>query len=190
MSLTASPSGFALQNHPSGQSRAYPYTIAANYATAIGRRDLVSLNTNGTIVAGAATTDLIGAFAGVSYKDSTGKPSYSDTWPGAIVGATDIVAWVYDDPQNVYRVQVASGGTGYVQAAIGDQADLVAGTPSAVTGISGQALSATLAGAGIQAQLRVIGFVDGAVYDAITNPFPEVLVQIARHQFISNKVAV
>jgi hypothetical protein len=77
-----------------------------------------------------------------------------------------------------------------VQAAIGDQTDLVAGTPNAVTGMSAQALNATLKGAGVQGQLRIMAFGPDGVYHATTNPFPTALVQIARHQLVSNKVAI
>lgn len=190
MALTASPFGFLLRKHPTGQSRANAHTIAASYNTAIGYGDAVSLNTDGTLNVGAATNDLLGVFAGVQYKDATGKPNFRKAWPGAVTGATDIVAYVYDDPANVYEVQVEASGTGYVQAAIGDQADLVAGTPVAATGQSTMALKATLEGATVQGQFRVVGFGSDGSYDATTNPFPTVLVQIAQHQYVANKVAV
>lgn len=190
MALTASPSGFTLRKHPTGQSRATAYTIDAAYATAIGYGDAVILDTNGTLTVGTATNDLIGVFAGVEYVDAEGKPVVSKRWPGAVSGATNIVAWVYDDPANIYEVQVAANGTGYVQTAIGTQADLVAGTPSATTGQSAQALSATLEAAAAQGQFRIIGFGPDGVYDATTNPFPTVLVQIAQHQFVANKTAI
>src|SRR5690348_15564085 len=127
MALTASPSGFLLRYHPTGQSRAKAMTIDAAYNTAIGYGDAVILDTNGTITVGTATNDLIGVFAGVQYKDATGKPTYSKRWPGAVTGATEIIAWVYDDPANVYEAQVEAGGTAFVQTAIGAQTDMVAG---------------------------------------------------------------
>lgn len=190
MALTASPFGFLLRNHPTGQSRARAFTIDASYNTAIGYGDPVILDTNGTITAGSATNDIIGTFAGVQYRDSTGKPNYAKKWPGAVSGATEIVAWVYDDPLNVFEVQVAAGGTGYVQTAIGAQADMVAGTPNSLTGQSTAALSASLEAAGAQGQFRIIGFGADGIYDATNNPFPTVLVQIAQHQYVSNKVAI
>lgn len=190
MALTASPFGFLLRKHPSGQSRANAYTIDAAYNTAIGYGDAVALDSAGTLVIGAATNDLLGVFAGVHYKDAAGKPNYSKRWPGAVAGATEIVAYVYDDPENVFEVQVEAGGSGYVQAAIGDQADLVAGTPNAVTGHSTMALDATLVGGTVQGQFRVLGFGSDGPYDATTNPFPTVLVQIAQHQYVANKVAI
>jgi hypothetical protein len=190
MALTASPFGFLLRKHPSGQSRANAYTIDATYATAIGYGDAVSLATNGTLIVSAATADLVGVFAGVQYKDAAGKPTLSKRWPGAVAGATEIVAYVYDDPDNVFEVQVETGGSAYVQSSIGDQADLVAGTPNAVTGHSTMALDATLVGGTVQGQFRIVGFGSDGAYDATTNPFPTVLVQIAQHQYVANKVAI
>lgn len=190
MALTASPTGFTTRVHPTGQSRATAYTIDAAYATAIGYGDAVILNTNGTITVGAANADVLGVFAGVEYTDATGKPTVAKRWPGAVAGATKIVAYVYDDPDNIFEAQFAASATGAVQAIIGDQTDLVAGTPNAVTGMSAQALNATPVGAGIQGQFRVVALGPDGVYDATTNPFPTALVKIARHQLVANKVAI
>lgn len=189
MALTASPSGFALRKNQTGQSRANAYTIASTYGTAIGYGDTVILATDGTITAGTAAADIIGTFAGVQYTDATGKPTFSKNWVAGTT-ATNIVCYVYDDPTNVFEVQVGSGGSGYVQAAIGDQADVVVGTPNATTGQSTSYLNATLKGAGVQGQFRIVGFGSDGVYDATTNPFPSVLVTIARHQYITAKTAI
>lgn len=190
MALSASPFGFLLRKAPTGQSRANAYTILASYATAIGYGDVVALATDGTIQLAGTGADTLGVFAGVQYTDATGKPTFSKSWPGATAGATNIVAYVYDDPENIFEVQVGASGTGYVQAVIGDQADWVSGTPNSATGHSTSYLNATLKGAGVQGQFRVVGFGNDGVYDATLNPFPSVLVQQARHQFAAAKVAI
>lgn len=190
MATSASPFGFILRKNPAGQSRANAYTILASYATAIGYGDVVALATDGTIQQAAAAADTLGVFAGVTYVDSTGKPVVSNTWPGAVSGATNIVCYVYDQPDEVYEVQVGASGTGYVQAALGDQADLVAATPTAATGKSAEYLNATLKGAGVQGQFRIVGFGSDGVYDATNNTYPTVYVQQARHQFNAAKVAI
>lgn len=190
MALTASPFGFLLRKHPTGQSRANAYTIDATYATAIGYGDAVILDTNGTLTIGTATNDLIGVFAGVHYKDATGKPNFRKSWPGAVAGATEIVAYVYDDPNNIYEVQVEAGGSAYVQTVIGTQSDLIAGAPNAVTGHSTMALDKDVEAAAAQGQFRVVGFGNDGPYNATTNPFPTVLVQIAQHQYVASKTAV
>ncbi len=192
MSAVSAPFGFRPAYNPIGLERAKAYTIASAYNTQISKGQPVILNTNGTVTAGGAAADLLGIFAGVEYIDSnTGKPVVSTFWP-ANQAATNIRAWVWDDPNNVYEVQ--SDGS-IAQTAIGDQADVSNATnvtgSAAIGGnvLSACTLSSTLAGGGAQAQFRIVGFgtqVDNLAGDAFTI----VQVQIARHQFISNKVAV
>lgn len=189
MATTASPFGFILRKHPTGQSRANTYTIGTGYATAIGYGDPVLLNTDGTLNIATAGNDFIGVFAGVQYTDSTGKPTFSKNWVASTT-ATNIIAYVYDDPENVFEIQVGSGGTGYVQTAIGAQANFVTAAPTASTGQSTSYLNATLIAAGSQGNCRIIGFGPDGIYDATLNPFPTVLVQIATHQYIANKVGL
>ena len=190
MSMTAAPIGLVLRKSPNATPRANLYTIAAAYATGIGKGDLVSLNTNGTITQSASAADAIGVLAGVEYIDVTGKPTVSPNWPtGGVAGATNIKAYVYDDPDNIYAIQVGSGGAGFDQTILGAQSDLVVAVPTASTGLSNEYLNATPKAAGVQGQLRVVGFEDG-LYDATLNPFPVVLVQLAQHQFVANKVSI
>lgn len=189
MSSTLAPFGFRPAYHPSGLDRAKKYTIAAAYGTSIYKGTPVILNTNGTIVIGTAAADLLGIFAGVEYIDALGKPTLSNYWPaGQTLQANSVpVAWVYDDPAIIYEVQ-ADGSI--AQTAIGDQADVSnVGNGSTQTGLSAATLSAVLAGAGVQAQFRIVGFgqyVDNAPGDTYTI----VQVQLARSQYVANKVAV
>lgn len=186
MSATSAPFGFRPAYHPKGLDRARKYTIASAYGTAIFKGQPVILNTNGTITVGTAAADLMGVFAGVEFTDANGKRNLQPNWPASQV-ATDIVAWVYDDQDIVYEVQ--SDGS-IAQTAVGDQADVSnVATGSALTGLSQCTLSATLAGAGVQAQFRIVGFgqqVDNVPGDAFTI----VQVQLARSQLVSNKVAI
>lgn len=182
------PFGLRHANHPTGVDRAMPYTIASGYGTAIFKGDPVILNTNGTVVAGTAAADLLGVFNGVEYIDPTGKPNVSNFWPAgqAVQAGTFPVAYVSDDPQAVFEVQ-ATGPV--LQTALLDQADIVMGVGDPLTGLSKAALSATLAGVGVQGQFRIIGFSLDPT-NAIGDPFTVVQVKIARHQTIANKVAV
>ena len=189
MSNVAAPFGFALRKHPTGQSRATQYAIDAGYTTAIGYGDACLLNTNGTVTLAGATVAILGIFAGCEYTDPTGKPCVSKNWPGT-AGCTNIVCYVYDDPSNIFEVQAEAGGSGYVQTVIGAQADLVPGTVNAVTGHSTMALEATIEAAASQGQFRVIGFGPDGVYNASTNAFPTLMVQIAQHQFTVPATAI
>lgn len=186
MSATSSPFGFRPADNPTGTSRSKPYTIASAYGTALYKYNPVILNTNGTITAGTTGADLLGIFAGVQYTDSTGKPTWSNYWPASTT-ATSITAYVWDDPDLIYDVQ-ANGSV--AQTAIGDQADCVNPTSgSSSTGLGSSGLNSTLAGAGSQGQFRIVGFnldPNNAVGDAYTT----VQVQLARSQYIANKVAI
>lgn len=184
MSAASAPFGFRPAYHPKGLDRARKYTVASTYGTAIYKGQPCILNTNGTIVVGTAAADLMGIFVGVEFTDSTGKPNYSTFWPAGQV-ATNITAWVYDDPDIVYEVQ-ADGSV--AQTAVGDQAD-VTNVANNANGLSTCTLASTLAGAGVQAQFRIVGFSlaqDNLPGDAFT----VVQVQLARSQFVANKVAI
>ena len=128
MSSTSAPFGFRPSYHNSGRITAKAYVIATGYAQNIFQGDPVKLTDDGVIQLGTSdgtrsgTVDginLLGIFAGVQYDDSTGKPSLSPFWP-ASTAATNIVAFVYDDPEIIFDVQYdnpASGTT--VQTAVG-----------------------------------------------------------------------
>ena len=79
-------------------------------------------------------------FGGVSYTASDGSYVYKEYWPSGTTG-TDIIAYIYDDPFIVYKVQ--SAGTP-AQTNIGNCADVVAGSGSTTTGQSGFESSGTM----------------------------------------------
>lgn len=196
MSATFAPYGLICAKHPSGQSRANAYSIASGYAANIFTGDPVKLDTAGVVQLATSdgtrtgttdTVDILGVFAGCQYTDATGKPNWSPFWPSGQV-ATNVVAWVYDDPANVYAIQA----NGPIPAtAVGDQADFTnfaAPGGSVMTGFSSVALG-TLVGAGVQGQLRVVDLhrlSDNAWGDSFT----QVLVQIAEHTYVAEKAAV
>ena len=80
------------------------YTIASNHTTAIFQGDLVIPLTAGNIDRHTANNSaaVIGVFNGCFYTDpTTQKPTFSNSYPGAIV-ASDITAFVVDDPDAVF----------------------------------------------------------------------------------------
>lgn len=196
MSSVAGGTGFTAVKHPSGILRAAAYSIASGYAANIFKGDPVKLVTGGTIQLGTSdgtrtgTVDnisLIGVFAGCEYTDSSGKPCWSPYWPASTT-ATNIVAWVYDDPQTVFSVK-ADGSI--ASTARGDQADWsgFATGGSATTGLSSATLSSSLVGAGQQGQFRIID-VDRSADNAWGDSYTKVLVQISEHQYVAEIAAV
>jgi len=191
MSAVNAPFGFKPIYHPSGliRAQAFPDGIASTYGTAIYAGMPVILNTNGTITAGTSNADILGVFAGVQYTPAGGgRPIIQPNWPAAATyDAGTCTAYVYTDPDIVYKVQ-ADGSV--AATARGDQADVSnVSNGSVYTGTSQSTLSASLKGVGVQGQFRIIDlFLDPG--NAWGDAFTVVNVQIARHQYISNKVAV
>jgi len=164
--------GFVPVRQMSGNApRANKYTIASGLAENIFKGDLVILISTGLLTPHTATeTNNIGVFAGVSYTASDGSYVYSEYWPTGTV-ATDIIAYVYDDPQTIFKVQSAGSPD---QTNIGNCADVVAGAGSTTTGQSGFELSGTMAAGA--ASCKILSLVDSPENAFGANAVMEVLI--------------
>jgi hypothetical protein len=120
-----------------GQSR---YRIAANYGTSIFQGDMVAQVTGGTVEvhADGGTVPVVGVFNGCQYTDPTsGEQVYSNYYP-ASTNASDIIAFIIDDPNVVYEVQADAA---FPVADLFGNFDIVYTTAgSTLTGISGAEL--------------------------------------------------
>lgn len=185
MSSTSAPFGFRPSYHNSGQMRPKAYTIASTYAANIFSGDPVKLTDNGVIQLGTSdgtrsgTTDgitLLGIFAGCQYLDASGKPTISPFWPSGATG-TEIVAWVYDDPETLYDVQYTNPSAGTtVQTAVGEECDWTVASPggSTQTGLSTTQLTAIQATSG---QFQITGFAYN-INDSLTDAYVQVTVRL------------
>jgi len=154
-----------------GYSRANKYTIASGLAENIFTGDAVILIADGVLTPHTAgEVNNIGVFAGVSYTASDGSFVYSQYWPSGTV-ATDIIAYVYDDPYTVFKVQ--SAGT-TAQTNIGNCADLVAGAGSTLTGQSGFEMSGTMSNG--TATCKILGVYESPDNALGANAIMEVLI--------------
>ena len=192
MSSTSAPFGFRPSFHNSGQMRPKAYTIASTYGHNIFSGDPVKLTDNGVIQLGTSdgtrdgTTDgvsLLGIFAGCQYLDSSGKPVISPFWPASATG-TEIVAWVYDDPETLFDVQYDNPGTPgvtTVQTAVGEECDWVVAAPggSTRTGLSTTKLSVIQATSG---QFQITGFAYN-INDSLTDAYVVATVRINEHHY-------
>jgi len=82
------------------------YTVKANYNTAIFQGDLVIPTSTGNIERFVYNTTyaVVGVFNGCYYTDPTNqKPTWRNYYPGSI-NASDITAFVVDDPDAVFLV--------------------------------------------------------------------------------------
>tara|TARA_R100000084_G_scaffold99929_1_gene54489 strand:- start:208 stop:759 length:552 start_codon:yes stop_codon:yes gene_type:complete len=164
--------GFVPIRHLSGNApRANKYTITSGLGENIFTGDLCIITADGVVTPHTATeTNNIGVFAGVSYTASDGSYVYSQYWPSGTTG-TNIIAYIYDDPFTVYKVQ--SAGTP-AQTNIGNCADVVAGAGSTTTGISGFEISGTMANSA--ATCKIVALHDSPSNAFGTNAVMEVLI--------------
>lgn len=187
MSSTSAPFGFRPSYHNSGQMRPKAYTVASGYAVNIFSGDPVKLTDAGVVELGTSdgtrsgTTDgvtLLGIFGGVQYNDATGKPTISPFWPASTTGS-NIVVWVYDDPETLYNVQYANPGTpgtDSVQSAVGEECDWRVASPggSTQTGLSNTYLTAIQSTSG---QFQITGFA-GNINDSLTDAYVVATVRL------------
>jgi hypothetical protein len=123
-----------------GQSR---YRIAANYGTSIFQGDMVAQVTGGTVEvhADGGTVPVVGVFNGCQYTDPTsGEQVFSNYYP-ASTNASDIIAFIIDDPDVVYEVQ--ADDTFPVTDLFGNFDIVYTSAGSTSTGISGAELDVT-----------------------------------------------
>jgi len=160
--------------------------IQSGYAASLGKYTPIKIDpTTGYIVVADNSTDFVGVFAGCSYRP-TGQTLFTTThyWvTGTTYQAGTMEVYAYIDENIIYEIQ-ANGSL--AQTAIGQQANLV--NPGTVNGLgfSSSAISTTLVGTGNTDQLRILDVAylpDNAWGDTYT----VVNVQIAMHQFVSNK---
>jgi hypothetical protein len=130
-----------------GATRQVP--ISSGSATAIYYGDVVELNSDGTLSrsTGTDTATPLGVFLGCAYTDATMGFLNRQYYPGNI-SANNIVGYVCDDPDALFKVAVVSADTtigGVTRTAVGNNAVLVLNGGSTITGNSYTAINATTA---------------------------------------------
>ena len=134
MANTNNPSGFKPIRHMAGgEIRTNEYSIASAYATGIFYGDVVSFENLGKNISITAANayDHIGVFQGVQYTDAQGKIHYSRYWPASTV-ASNIKAYVIDDPSVVYEVQCST----LANTNVGALANFIVGNGNTLNGNS------------------------------------------------------
>lgn len=134
-------------------AKANAYTILTGYGTAINIGDPVVATGTGLgalaeVNIGVAASPITGVFAGCSYTDSNGQPQWGKSWPASTT-ATNIIAYVYDDPFTEFRVQ--SDGT-FAVADYFNKAQFTSG--AGTNGISGYVMGEASVGTGTDLQIR------------------------------------
>jgi hypothetical protein len=152
--------------------------IATNSSTAIFFGDVVKLASTGTLAkdVGTDTATPVGVFLGCSYTDPTYGKTFRQSY-AATTNITDIVAYVQDDPDALFKVAVVSATTtiGFVtRANVGENAVLVQNTGSTITGNSKVAIDDTT-GTTATFPLRIIDVI--AETQSAAGSYTEVVVK-------------
>jgi len=166
MANTDNPTGFRPVRHRNGARIVQnAYSIASGYTEDIFKGDPVALTGTGTNIALSAAddTNAIGIFAGCEWTPTNGgKRVFSKYWPDDQTG-TDIVAYVWDDPQIIFEVQT----TTLAEANIGQGCQWVDGSGSTVTGLAAGYLDmGTVAATDVQMRLERLVPRDDNAYGA------------------------
>jgi len=170
-----------------GSTRLIPITSGSG--TAIFNGDVVNLNSDGTLSkdVGTATATPVGVFLGCTYTDPTFGKTFRQFYPASTVAA-DIMAYVIDDPDALFKVAVTTAGTSTIasvtRTAVGNNSALIQTAGNTTTGNSRVSISATTATASTL-PIRIIDIVPETAL--ATNPasFTEVIVKwnAGMHQY-------
>jgi hypothetical protein len=161
-----------------GQSR---YRIAANYGTSIFQGDLVMQVTGGGIEihADGGTVPLVGVFNGCMYTDpTTSEQVFSNYYP-ASTNASDIIAFVHDDPNTVFEIQ--ADDTFPVADLFGNFDIVYTNSGSTYTGISGAELDVTTGATSTNLPLKAIDISQDPDNSDVASANTNVLVVIQNH---------
>ena len=160
------------------------YSVAASSAL-ISHACMVQLTANGVVLeSGDGVPNNLGTLNGVFYTDATSnKPTFSNFSPAANT-ASDIVAFVNDNPQQMFEIM--SADTAFNQNEVGHCADQVLDVGVTPLFISKTKISATTAAA--LTQLKILGVSRDPDHSDITEAGFALRVMIAEH-LLGNNVA-
>jgi len=220
MSTTYLPFGLKPAYHPSGLDRATQFvgtnsfqaatdnTYTAPYGLTTGQSfyqyQPVAINTSGALIPAptlAATGRMFGVFDGVEFTDSQGRRSVAK-WASklALDASTQIIFWIFSDPQLVYEAQVNGS---VATTAIGKEYDFDATNPATSgtsignggAGFSTTALASAPVATGAQGQVKVVGLGREVAFpsgntNAWADAYTIVQVQIANSQLVAPSISV
>jgi len=160
------------------------YTVKANYGTAIFQGDLVIPTSTGNIERFVYNTTyaVVGVFNGVFYTDpTTQKPTWRNYYPGSI-NASDITAFVVDDPDAVFLMDADDT---FTRAGLFANYSVTNTTGVTQTGISKVQLDVSTAGTASTFVVQAIDISQDPDNSDVSAANGNVLVRINNHFFRS-----
>lgn len=161
-----------------GQSR---YRIAADYGTSIFQGDIVKQVTGGTVERAAAgsSVPVVGVFNGCMYTDPTSSEQIFSNYYPASTDASDIIAFIIDDPETVFEVQ--ADDTFPVADLFGNFDIVDTNSGSTYTGISGVELDVTTGATTTTLPLKAIDISQDPDNEDVASANTNVLCVIQNH---------
>ena len=161
-----------------GQSR---YRIAANYGTAIHQGDMVMQVTGGTVEihADGGTVPIVGGFNGCQFTDpTTGEQVFKNHYP-ASTNASDIIAFIVDDPNVVFEVQANAAFP--IADLFGNFDIIYTNSSSTLSGVSGAELDVSTGATTAGLPLKCIDISQDPDNSDVSSANTNVLVVIQNH---------
>ena len=153
---------------PGGTTGTTKYRITSG-AGAMFTGDIVKQANDGSVVQGTAGDAARGVFMGCFYTDpSTSKPRFNNTFPNG-TAASDAIAFVADDPDQLFIAQQDSVSANAVVADLNLNANLVVGSGNTTTGISGMEIDSDSKNTTATLNVKLIDFYDTPSNDATAN---------------------
>jgi hypothetical protein len=162
-----------------GATRQIP--IASGSGTSIFYGDVVRLNTGGTLSRVSTTdsaTDAVGIFLGCAFTNPTTKQFLQQQYFPGGTAASDITAYVCDDPDTLFKVAVLSSSTavgGLTQTDVGNNVAIFTTAGSTTTGDSIEGVRNSTSDSTTTLPFRIIAGVPETVN--ASGSFTEVIVK-------------
>ena len=163
------------------------YSIASGYGSTIALGDPVG-QTGTSDADGRPGIQLVstpgvirGVFAGVSYVDANGEQQFRTSWTASTV-ATNIIAFVWDDPDIIFSIQADED---IVAGDFNNKVDYIHAT--SVNGVSRVELDSSNIGTGDA--LKILARDDSVSPNNLGENFTKVLVMIREHEMLSTYTA-
>ena len=159
------------------------YRIAADYATSIFQGDMVMQVTGGGVEvhADGGTVPIVGVFNGCSYTDPTTKEQKFSNFYPASTNASDIIAFIIDDPMVIFEVQCNAAFP--VADLLGNFDIVYTSAGSTTTGIAGAELNVSDGNTTATLPLKAIDISQDPENSDVSSDATNVHVVIQNHIF-------
>jgi|TARA_X000001388_G_scaffold32001_2_gene22671 hypothetical protein len=162
------------------------YRIAATAPSAFFEGDLVQYSSGNIVtdMGSASPGAVIGVFFGAEYSDnSTGDVKFVRSIPASTVAKAKFKAYVYDDPNTLFKVQADQASSALTAANVGNNLQIVASpTGSTVTFKSGLVADSSTIATTNTFPLQLLGSAETDLGFSAAGTTMDILVRINSHQ--------